>query len=120
MLTVDTPAEIKSDLVFKGPDGAERTLKLTYVNRSPDEYDAFVNNPESMKAPSELTKQVDVTRHVEVTFCLFVVKSFDDGTDSQFPVTYDGLWKLDRYWPNVLTGIARGYHLARNSSLEKN
>lgn len=118
MLTKKTPETIKGDLTIKA-QGVENNLLLTYHNRTPDEYEAFVKNPENMKFPEAL-RQDDAVAHVNTTLALFLVKSFDDGTDKEFPLTREGLMDLERYWPGTLYGIIRGYHKSRTAEVEKN
>jgi len=58
--------------------------------------------------------------HINATFVLFLVKSFDDGTDQNFPLTRDGLVDLEQHWPDTLPGIVSAYHRARGAAVEKN
>lgn len=122
MLTKKTPETIKATLTVKA-QGVENSLMLTYWNRSPAELDAFVKNPENMKVPDG----VDIAReprkfigHLNAGVCLYVVKSFDDGTEDSFPLTRDGLMELEDYWPEALGGIVQGYHAARGAAVAKN
>ena len=118
MLTKKTPDTIKASLKVKA-HGVENSLLLTYYNRSPDEYKAFVENPENLKVP-EGVKEHEGVDHINASLVLFVVKSFDDGTDKDFPLNHDGLIELERYWPGTLFGIIRGYHQSRAAAIEKN
>ena len=119
MLTEQTPETIKATLKIKA-QGVENTLLLTYHNHSPDAYDEFTKNPENMKAPDGGESDVMIVAHINASLALFVVKSFDDGTDKAFPLTRDGLIKMERHWPGTLFGIIRGYHQARGAAVEKN
>lgn len=119
MLTEDTPDTIKASLKVKAM-GVENNLLLTYYNRSPDEFDAFLKNPENLKVPDGVEGDVAGIAHINASLALFLVKSFDDGTDKAFPLNRDGLIKLNRVWPGVLMGIVRGYHQARGAEVEKN
>lgn len=118
MLNKKTPETIKANLKVKG-QGVENTLLLTYHNRSPDDYDAFVKNPENLKVPDGVTHDEGVN-HINAGLVLYVVKSFDDGTDKEFPLTRDGLIDLEKHWPGSLFGIIRGYHISRAVAVEKN
>lgn len=118
MLTKKTPETIKGNLTIKG-QGVENTLLLTYYNHDPEKFQAFVKNPENMKYPEAMLRD-DAVTHVNVTLVLFLVKSFDDGTDKDFPLTRDGMTDLERHWPGTLYGIIRGYHLSRQAEVEKN
>lgn len=119
MLTEKTPDTIKASLNVKA-QGVENTLLLTYYNRTPDEYEAFLKNPENLKVPDDVTSDALGIAHVNASLVLFLVKSFDDGTDKAFPLNRDGLIKLDRVWPGTLVGIVRGFHQARGAEVEKN
>jgi hypothetical protein len=61
-----------------------------------------------------------VIAHMNAQLVLFVVKSFDDGTDKDFPLNYDGLMALEAHWPGMLYGILKGFHQARGANVEKN
>ena len=119
MLTKKTPETIKGDLNFKA-QGVEKNLLLTYHNRTTDEYEAYTTNPENLVVPDTVTTQIDTFMHVNVSLVLFIVKSFDDGTEDAFPVTRDGLVDLERTWPGTLYRIISGYHKARAATIEKN
>lgn len=121
MLTKQTPETIKARLTVKA-QGVETELLLTYHNHKPEVFDAFAKNPENTKTPDNVSK-TDVklsVAHVYATFVLFLVKSFDDGTDSTFPLTRDGLIDLEQHWPETLPGIVAAYHKARGAAVEKN
>lgn len=118
MLTKKTPETIKATLKVKS-QGVENTLLLTYNNRTPEQYKAFVENPENFTPPESVAAE-DGISHINANLVLFLVKSFDDGTDKEFPLTYDGLMELDKFWPNTLYGIIQGYHQARAAAVEKN
>ena len=118
MLTKKTPETIKAKLKIKA-QGVENTLALTYHNRSPDEYEKFVKNPQNLNVPDGMDDNKGIS-HINATLALFLVKSFDDGTDKEFPLTYDGLMELDRIWPGTLFGIIRGFHQSRMAAVEKN
>jgi hypothetical protein len=118
MLTKKTPDTIKGNLKVIG-QGVENSLLLTYHNRSPEEYDAFIKNPENLKTPDGLS-DAEAMSHINATLVLFLVKSFDDGTDKDFPLTRAGLMELDKVWPGSLYGIVRGYHQSRATAIEKN
>jgi hypothetical protein len=121
MLTKKTPDTIKATLTVKAM-GVDTSLILTYHNHSPDAFDAFVKNPESVKAPDNVDPQDTrlLWAHMNAGVVLFIVKSFDDGTDEAFPLTREGLVELERTWPETLPGIIAGYHKARAASVEKN
>lgn len=118
MLTKKTPETIKTRLTIKA-QGVENNLLLTYHNRSADEYDKFTANPENLKAPDDAGDTMQIA-HINAGIVLYIVKSFDDGTDEHFPLTRDGLVELERTWPGTLFGIVRGYHQARGAAVEKN
>ena len=119
MLTKKTPETIKGNLTIKA-QGVENNLLLTYHNRSPDEYEAFVQNPENLKVPDGVTSDAKGIAHINAGLILFLVKSFDDGTEKDFPLTRDGLLELEKFWPGTLLGIVRGYHHSRAADVEKN
>ena len=119
MLTEKTPATIKASLKVKA-QGVENTLLLTYHNHSPEQYQAFIANPESLKVPDGVENDALGIAHINASLVLFLVKSFDDGTDKAFPLNRDGLVKLEQVWPGTLMGIMRGYHQARGAEVEKN
>lgn len=121
MLTKQTPETIKARLTIKA-QGVETDLLLTYHNHKPDDFDAFAKNPENIKVPDDVPKR-DVKlslAHINATFVLFLVKSFDDGTDTTFPLTREGLIDLEAHWPDTLPGIVAAYHQARGAAVEKN
>lgn len=117
-LNKKTPDTIKAELKVKA-QGVENTLMLTYHNRSPDEYDKFVKNPENLKT-DEAADDLAGMVQINIALALFLVKSFDDGTDKDFPVTHDGLADLERTWPGTLFGIVKGFHQSRMAAVEKN
>lgn len=120
MLTKKTPDTIKAQLSIKA-QGVENTLMLTYYNHAPEKYAAFVGNPENMKPPeSPGMNDAVMIAHINAALALFVVKSFDDGTDEAFPLNKAGLVELEAHWPGTLLGIIRGYHQARGAEVEKN
>ena len=119
MLTKKTPDTIKANLKIKA-QGVENSLLLTYNNHSAEKFDEFVKNPENLKVPEGTTNDVDGIAHINASLVLFLVKSFDDGTDKDFPLTRDGLVELERTWPGTLIGIIRGYHQSRAAAVEKN
>lgn len=118
MLTKKTPEQIKTVLKIKA-QGVENTLQLTFHNHPPAKYQEFIQNPENLKSP-EGTSDNDAIAMINAQIALFVVKSFDDGTDKDFPLTLDGLVEMEKHWPGVLMGLIRGYHMARGASVEKN
>lgn len=117
-LTKKTPDTIAARLKVSA-SGVENLLMLTYHNHKPDDYDAFAQNPENMKVPEGLS-DVDAVRSINAGFVLFLVKSFDDATAEDFPLTHEGLLQLERHYPGVLLGIVQGYHMARAAKVEKN
>jgi hypothetical protein len=121
MLTKQTPETIKARLTVKA-QGVETDLLLTYINHKPEEFDAFVKNPDVLKIPDDVNKSDTrlALAHVNATFVLFLVKSFDDGTDTTFPLTRAGLIDLESHWPETLPGIVAGYHQARGAAVQKN
>lgn len=119
MLTKETPETIRSNLKIKA-QGVETSLLLTYHNRSPDEYNEFVRNPENLKVPEGVKGELDGIAHINASLVLYLVKSFDDGTDKAFPLNRDGLVDLEQHWPGTLMGIVKGYHQSRAASVEKN
>ena len=116
-LNKKTPETIQANLKVKA-QGVENTLLLTYHNRSPGEYDKFVKNPENLKT-DEADDLAGMTQ-INVALTLFLVKSFDDGTEKDFPLTHDGLTELERMWPGTLFGIVKGFHQSRMAAVEKN
>ena len=119
MLTKKTPAEIKATLSIVA-QGVSNTLMLTYHNRTAEEYDEFVRNPESLKVPDGIEEDGLGIAHINASMVLFLVKSFDDGTDEAFPLTRAGLIELEATWPGTLLGISRGYHQSRAATVAKN
>lgn len=121
MLTKQTPDTIKSRLTMKG-QGVETDLLLTYYNRKPDEFKAFFENQENLRVPEDIDKRDPkaILAFVNASVVLYLVKSFDDGTDAEFPLNRDGLIDLEGFWPDALMCIIQGYHKARGASLEKN
>lgn len=118
MLTKKTPEKIKTILKIKA-QGVENTLQLTYKNHAPEKYQEFISNPENLKVPEGTSDNAGIAM-INAQIVLFVVDSFDDGTDKDFPLTLDGLVDMDQHWPGVLMGLIRGYHMARGASVEKN
>lgn len=118
MLTKKTPETITVTLKVKA-QGVENTLLLTYHNRTPEEYEGFVKNPENLKIPEGVGDGLGIA-HINASLILFLVKSFDDGTDTDFPLTRAGLIDLESHWPGTLLGIVRGYHQSRAAAIEKN
>lgn len=118
MLTKKTPDTISARLRIKA-QGVENDLLLTFHNRSPDEYEAFTKNPENLKTTEGVNEIVGIAQ-IKAAMVLFLVKSFDDGTDEEFPLNLEGLVNLERHWPGVLQGIMVGYHQARGAQVEKN
>ena len=118
-LTKKTPATIKGDLTIKA-QGEQHNLLLTYKNYSQDVYDQFAKNEDNFKRPDALPDDIPDFRYANAQLVLFLVQSFDDGTDKDFPLTVDGLIELDSYWPGALIGIVQGYHQARAASVEGN
>ena len=119
MLTKQTPDSIRATLTHKA-QGVNNTLILTYHNRTPDEYEAFVGNQENLKIPEGVTSDHEGIAHLNAGILLYLIKSFDDGTDKDFPLTRDGLIDLERHWPGTLVGLLKGYHQARAAAVEKN
>jgi hypothetical protein len=117
-LTKKTPDIIKAKLAVKA-QGVENTLMLTYHNYPPEEYEAFVGNTENFKIAEDVPNAEGIAR-VNAAIALFLVKSFDDGTDEAFPLNMDGMLDLERHWPGTLYGIIRGYHQSRAAAVEKN
>lgn len=118
MLTKETPTTIAARLTVKS-QGVENSLALTYNNKSYEEYDEFVKNPETFKIPEGLREDQGIAA-INSALVLFLVKSFDDGTDKTFPLTLSGLLELETVWPGVLMGIVAGYHQSRAAQVEKN
>lgn len=119
MLTKQTPEAIKAQLKIKA-QGIETMLMLTYYNRTPEEYEAFTANKENLQIPTGVKSDAEGIAHMNAGILLYLVKSFDDGTDNDFPLNRDGLIDLERHWPGTLMGILKGYHQARAASVEKN
>jgi|SRR5690606_4596193 len=119
MLTKKTPDTIKANLKITA-QGVENSLLLTYNNHSAEKFDEFRKNEENLKVPDGVGNDVDAFAHINASLVLFLVKSFDDGTDKDFPLTRDGLVELERTWPGTLIGIIRGYHQSRAAAVEKN
>lgn len=119
-LTNKTPDTIKATLKIKA-QGVENTLQLTYKNHTQDEFSAFAQNEENFKLPESIKDgTMNAFTFANAQMVLFVVQSFDDGTDKDFPLTLEGLMKLEGSWPAALVGIIRGYHQARAAEVEKN
>jgi hypothetical protein len=120
MLTKKTPETIAARLTIKG-QGVEQSLVLTYHNREQTAFDKFVSNPELTTFPESVgTNEIRKLACFNASIVLYLVKSFDDGTDKDFPLTLDGLMELELYWPGVLMGIITGYHQARAAAVQKN
>lgn len=119
MLTKKTPETIRASLTVKA-QGVENNLLLTYHNHTPDAYEEFVGNAENLKVPDGVVGDVLSIAHINASLVLFLVKSFDDGTDEAFPLNRAGLIELERTWPGTLIGIVRGYHQSRGAAVEKN
>ena len=119
MLTKQTPDEIRATLSHKA-QGVTNNIMLTYHNKTPDQFNEFVSNPENLKVPEDIKNENDAIAHMNAGILLFLVKSFDDGTDKDFPLNRDGLIELERYWPGTLLGMVKGYHQARAAAVEKN
>lgn len=119
-LTKKTPDTIKATLTIKA-QGVENTLQLTYKNHSAEAFNAFARNEENFKMPKAMEDaNVPPFTYANAQIVLFVVASFDDGTDKDFPLTLDGLIELEGTWPAGLIGIIRGYHQSRTAEVEKN
>lgn len=120
MLTKQTPETISASLKIKAM-GKEYSLMLTYTNHKLEDFDAWRQNPENIQLPeSAKSSEIEMIRSMNASVALFVIKSFDDGTDEAFPLNYAGLIDMDRTWPGILNGILVGYHQARAASVEKN
>lgn len=119
-LTNSTPDKIKATLKIKA-QGVENTLQLTYKNHDQAAFDAFAKNEENFKLPESIQDgTMSAFTFGNAQMVLFLVDSFDDGTDKDFPLTLDGLTKLEGKWPATLIGIVRGYHQSRAAEVEKN
>ena len=118
MLTKNTPDTIPATLTIKA-QGQQHTLKLTYHNHKPDKYDEFVKNENNLQVPEGVSHAEGIA-HINAQIVLFLVKSFDDGTDKEFPLNLDGMLDLERHWPGMLMGIMQGYHRSRGAAIEKN
>lgn len=121
MLTKQTPDTVAARLTIKA-QGVENTLQLTYHNHKPEVFKAFFENPENLKVPDDVKPSETrlAIAHINASVVLFVVKSFDDGTDTAFPLNRAGLLDLEEHWPEALPGIIHGYHQARGAAVEKN
>lgn len=119
MLTKTMPATIPALLKVK-TQGVEITLGLTFHNRTPDDFDAFIGNQENLKAPDGVTNEGEMLRHSNASVALYTIKSFDDGTNDAFPLTRDGLIEMDRHYPGILYALHKAYHQARGAAVEKN
>lgn len=118
MLTKKTPESIKATLTVKC-HGEENTLKLTYFNHDPEKLKSYVENKDNFKSP-EGADEITKLNHQTADMVLFLVKSFDDGTETDFPLNKAGLLALESHFPNILYGIIRGYHQSRAAEVEKN
>lgn len=119
-LTNKTPETIKASLKIKA-QGVENTLQLTYRNYTQEQFTAFAQNEENFKLPENIKSEtMSAFTFANAQMVLFLVKSFDDGTDADFPLTLEGLVKLEGAWPATLIGIIRGYHQSRAAEVEKN
>lgn len=120
MLTKKTPDSIKGELVLSAM-GERNTLLLTYRNHHPDKFSEFVKNEANLKVPEQYKGDDGKSiNFINAQLCMFLVQSFDDGTDKEFPLNIDGLMSLEETWPGTLNCIIRGYHMARAANLEKN
>lgn len=118
MLTKDTPPKLlKVNSTVKCGDIAI-PLALTFNNYNTDELSEFTKSPALSKMPEG--SDYNPIHFVNAQVVLFVVKSFDDGTDKDFPLTLDGLIDMEKYYPGVLMGLLQRYHEARSVSVEKN
>ena len=119
-LTKNTPEKIKASLKIKA-QGVEQNLELTYKNHSQEQWDAFATNEQNFKLPENVGENtMSAITFGNAQMVLFLVASFDDGTDKDFPLTLDGLIDLEGHWPGALIGIVRGYHMVRTAEVEKN
>ena len=119
-LTKNTPEKIKASLKIKA-QGVEQNLELTYKNHSQEQWDAFATNDQNFKLPTgKNANTLSAITFGNAQMVLFLVASFDDGTDKDFPLTLDGLIDLEGHWPGALIGIVRGFHLSRAAEVEKN
>lgn len=117
MLTKKTPETIRATLNVR-TFGVENTLQLTYNNRDQEQLQAFVEKQKSVAIPKFAEK--DPISFVNASVVLHLVASFDDGTDSEFPLNVKGLISMENTYPGILIAMIRGYHQARTVTIEKN
>lgn len=119
-LTESTPETIKASLKITGR-GVVQNLELTYKNRDEEEIEEFTRNEQNFKLPESIKdNSLDAFRWGNAQMVLFLVESFDDGTDKTYPLTVDGLLKMEKKWKGVLRGIVTGFHQAQQVEVEKN
>lgn len=117
MLTKKTPETVKAIATVKCAD-SEQLVALTFYNRSTKELTEFMKNPALQTVPDGLATNTVAWMNANV--CIYIIKSFDDGTDSEFPLSLEGLLEMDIYYPNVLMGFIQLFHQARMAHVEKN
>ena len=71
MLTKKTPETIKANLKVKS-QGVTNSLLLTYHNRTPEQYKAFVENPENFQVPESVDPEKGIS-HINANLVLFLV-----------------------------------------------
>jgi len=116
MLTKKTPETVKGIGTVKCA-GDVSPLNLTFYNRTTDDLSSFMDTNITNAMPEGTKNPV---AWVNAQVCLYIIKSFDDGTDTDFPLTLDGMLSMEAYYPNVLMGIIQLFHTARMAAVEKN
>lgn len=117
MLTKKTPETLKAIATVK--HGGESTpLMLTFYNRTIDELTEFTKSGQMTDVPEQYKGNPIPWMNAQV--CLFLIKSFDDGTDEDFPLNLEGLLSMESYYPAVLMGIVQLFHQVRGATVEKN
>lgn len=116
MLTKQTPETLTAIATVKMGD-VSLPLKLTYHNRKQSELAAIELQgsdaiPDAYKANPMPWMQAQVA--------LFIIKSFDDGTDKEYPLSLDGLLDMENDYNGVLGQLVNLFHKVRAVSVEKN
>lgn len=114
MLTKKTPETFTATATVKCGDQHE-PLRLTFFNRKTAELEKCAGE---MVIPDD--RKGNPIPWMNAQVCLFIIKSFDDGTDKEFPLTLDGLLAMEGCYPGVLMGLVQLFHSARTVAVEKN
>ena len=117
MLTKQTPQTLKANATVKH-SGESTPLVLTFYNRTIAELTEFTKSGQLTDVPEQYKDSPLPWMNAQV--CLYLIKSFDDGTDEEFPLTLEGLLSMESYYPAVLMGIVQLFHQVRGATVEKN